>query len=76
MTLADPPDRRVAGHLPEGFDAVRQEQGTAAKSRGRERRFRAGVAATDNDDLKLLGEEHLGRAEFYVMVPRETMAVG
>ena len=58
MTLADPADRRVATHLPQRFDVVRQQQRRHAHARTRQCRLGAGVAAADHDDLELLGKPH------------------
>jgi hypothetical protein len=52
VALADPTDRRVAGHLPQGLDAVRQQQRAPAHAGGGERGLGAGVAATDHDDVE------------------------
>ncbi len=49
MPLADAADRRVARHLPQGLDAVGEEQGAAAQPGAGERRLGAGVATTDNN---------------------------
>ena len=58
VPLADAADRRVAGHLAERLDAVRQQQRLAAHPRGGERRLGAGVAAADDDDVETLREFH------------------
>ena len=64
MPFADAADRRVARHLPEGFDAVREQQRAPADTRCSKRGFRTGMATADNDDLEFLRETH-GGAEFY-----------
>jgi len=61
MPLADATDRRIARHRPQGFDVVRQQQRLHAHARGGERRFGAGVTATDNDDFERFREFHDGR---------------
>ena len=53
MSLADAADGRIAAHLPDGFDVVREQQRTCAGARRRERGFGAGVAATDHDHVEL-----------------------
>jgi hypothetical protein len=52
VALADAADGRVATHLPERFDVVREHQRRAAHPRGSQRRFRAGMASTNYDDVK------------------------
>ena len=51
MPFADAADRRVAGHLPEGFDIVGEQQRLRAHAGGSQRSFRTGVAAADDDDV-------------------------
>ena len=58
MAFADAANRGVAAHLPQGLDVVRQEQRFAAHARSRQRSLAPGVAAADDDDVKLLGIEH------------------
>src|SRR5437868_12291196 len=64
MPFADAADRWVARHLPEGFDAVREQERAPADTRCSKRGFRAGMATADNDDLEFLRETH-GGAGFY-----------
>jgi hypothetical protein len=52
VALADAPDRGIAGHLTQGFDAVGQQQGTASHARTGQRRLGTGMAATDYDYIK------------------------
>src|SRR5690606_3726854 len=54
MALADSANGWIAAHLPNGFDAVGQQQGTRTTARRRQRRLGAGMAATDDDDLEIL----------------------
>ena len=54
VSLADPADRRIARHLAQCFDAVREQERLAPHSRAGERSFGAGVAAADDDDIKFL----------------------
>ena len=49
MAFADAADGRVTRHLPQRFDAVRQQQGVATHARGSKRGFAASVPATDNN---------------------------
>jgi hypothetical protein len=58
VTLADASDGRIAGHLAQGFDAVREEEGAAARARRRKRSLRAGVTAAYNDDIELRWKLH------------------
>src|SRR5690606_4496898 len=55
MRLADPADRRVAAHLAEGLDVLRDEQRLDAHARGRKRRLGAGMAAADDDAAETVG---------------------
>ena len=55
VALADAADGRIAAHLPERFDVVRQQQRARAHARGRERGFGAGMAAADDDDVEFRG---------------------
>ena len=58
VALADAPDRRIAAHLPERLDVVREQQRAPAHARGRERRLGARVAAADHDHVEFCGETH------------------
>ena len=58
VSLADPPDGRVAAHLPEGFDALREQQRLRPRPRRGERRLGAGVAPADDDDVECSVVEH------------------
>src|SRR5690606_26263139 len=58
VALADPADRRVAGHLAERLDAAREQQRGRAGARGGERGLRAGMAAADDDHRETLLEIH------------------
>ena len=49
VAFADAADRRVARHLPQRFDVVRQQQRRAAHARAGQRRLGAGMAAADDD---------------------------
>ena len=58
MPLADAADRRIAGHLPQCFDAVGEKQRLASHPRARERGLGPGVAAADDNDIVLRSEDH------------------
>ncbi len=58
VPLADAADRRIAAHLPERLDVVRQQQRRAAHASGRERSLGSGMAAADHDDVEFLGVDH------------------
>ena len=58
VPLADPADRRVAAHLAQRFDVVRQQQRGAPHPRRRQRGLSAGMTAADDDDVEFLGMEH------------------
>ena len=58
VTLADSADRRVAAHRAQRLDVVRQQQGSRAHAGRGQCRFGAGVAATDHDDVEMVGESH------------------
>ena len=58
MPLTDTANGRVAAHLPQRLDALRQQQGARTHPRGRQRRLGAGMAAADDDDVKGSGEAH------------------
>jgi hypothetical protein len=53
VALADAPDGRVATHLPQRFQAVRQQQGVATHASSGQRGFGAGMASADDDHIKL-----------------------
>ena len=51
MALAEPADRRIAGHFADGFELVRDQQRLRAPPGRRRRRFAARMAAADHDDI-------------------------
>ena len=63
MPLADAPDRRVARHLPQRLDVLRQQQGPRAAARSRECGLGTGMAATDHDHIKLVVLRHAATRE-------------
>ncbi len=58
VALADATDGRVAGHLAQRFDVVREQQRGAAHPRGRKRGLGARMAAADDNHLETLLEVH------------------
>ncbi len=56
MALADAADRRIARHLTQRFQAVRQQQRLAAHARSRQRGLGSGVAAAHHNHIKTLGK--------------------
>ena len=60
VPLADPADGRVAAHLPESFDALREQQRLRPGPRRGERRLGAGMAAADDDHVECPVVEHGG----------------
>ena len=58
VPLADATDRRVARHLPQSLDVVRQQQCLAPHAGRSQRRLGAGMAATDDDNVKNIRELH------------------
>ena len=52
MALAEPADRGIAGHRPDGREAVGDQRRLRAHARGGARGFAAGVAAADDDDVE------------------------
>ena len=52
VAFPDAADRRIARHLPQRLDVVRQQQRRTAHTSRRERRFGAGVTSADNDNVK------------------------
>ncbi len=52
MALAEPADRRIAGHRADGREFVRHQRGFGAHPGRRSRGFAAGVAAADDDNVE------------------------
>ena len=61
MALAEPADRRIAGHRADGREPVRDQRGRRAHARSRGRGLAAGVPAADHDDV----ESCVHRRSFY-----------
>ena len=59
MPFADTADRRVATHLAQGFDVVRQQQRLATHACTRQRRLGASMPAAHNDHIKMLRIKHV-----------------
>jgi hypothetical protein len=55
VALADAADRRVAAHLTERCDLLRDQKRVGTGARGSQRGFRSGVTAADHDDIEPLG---------------------
>src|SRR5258708_18380686 len=58
MALADAADRRIAAHLPQRLDVVREQQRLLAHTRGSERGLGACVTTADHDDVECFAETH------------------
>ena len=52
MAFADTADRRIAAHLPDCFDVLRQQRRARTHASRRTGGFRPGVATTDDNDIK------------------------
>ena len=52
MALAEPADRRIAGHRADGREPVRDQRRARAHARSRSRSLAAGMAAADHDDIE------------------------
>ena len=58
MALANATDRRVATHLPQGLDVVREQQRARSHARSRQRGLGAGMATADDDHVEFVGVQH------------------
>src|SRR5207248_1972465 len=58
VPFANAADRRIARHLAERLDAVREQQGATPHTRRSQCAFGAGMATTDDDDVEFLGKLH------------------
>src|SRR5690606_13929300 len=52
MALAEAANGRIAGHLANGFNLMRDQKRRRPKSRGGRRRLAARMAAADHNDIK------------------------
>ena len=59
MPLANTANRRVATHLPQRFDILREQQNLTSGSRGGQSSLGPGMPAAHHDHIKLLGKKHL-----------------
>ena len=59
MPLADAADRRIARHLPQGLDAVGQQQGAAAHAGAGERGLGAGMATANHNYIIFINHLHI-----------------
>ena len=57
MALAEPADRRIAGHRPDGGESVRQQRSPRTHARSRSRGLAARVASADDDDSEVAHED-------------------
>jgi hypothetical protein len=58
MPLPDPANGRIAGHLPQGLDRMRQQQRARARTRCRKGGLSAGMATAHHYDVEALGIVH------------------
>ena len=58
MAFADAAYRRVARHLTQRFDVMREQQRTPAHARAGKRRLGAGMTAANHDYVKFFREMH------------------
>lgn len=58
VTLPDTTDRRIAGHLAQGFDVVGQQQGLGTHAGSSQCRFSTGMASADDDHVKVVRIVH------------------
>jgi hypothetical protein len=62
VTLADATDGRVAAHLPQRLDGLREQQRARSHAGSRQRGFGAGMPATHHDYVKIARRCHLNHA--------------
>ena len=60
MAFANAANRRIAAHLAEGFDVVRQQERRVTHARRSQSGFGAGMTAAYDDYVKFCGKEHRG----------------
>jgi len=58
MGLADSSNRRIAGHLSESFDVVRDQQGANTHAGSSERCLGTCMATAHHDDVVCFREDH------------------
>ena len=77
VAFTDATNGGITGHLAQGIDTVSQQQGTAAHTRRSQAGLGAGMATTDNDDIKLLLVLHyLGPRVLHLLVARGAIIRG
>src|SRR5690606_31241002 len=69
MGFADTPDGGIAGHLPQGFHVMADEQGAGAGTGGSQSGLCSGVATADHDDVVAVLECHADPARGGLSVP-------
>jgi len=52
VALAQPPDRRIAGHRADGGELMRDQRALGAHARGGSRRLASSMAAAYNDNIE------------------------
>jgi hypothetical protein len=58
MAFSDTADRRIARHLPQGVEAVGQEQGRTSHTGSGKCRFGPGMPSTDYDNIIFISDLH------------------
>ena len=58
MSLANSANSGIAAHLPERFNILRQQQGSAPQARGCQRSLRPGMTAPHDNDVKRIRKPH------------------
>ena len=61
MPLADTADRRVTTHRPERIEVMGEQQRLCTHARAGQRRLSAGMATADDDHVKTVRKQHLGK---------------
>ena len=69
VSLTDAANRRVAAHLSQRGDVLRQQQRPRTGTRGGKACFRTGVAATDNDDVESIIRGHWSKIDQLLGAP-------
>src|SRR5690606_35534034 len=63
MPLTDAADGGIAAHLPECFDALREQQRAHADPSRGQGGLGPGMAAADDDDIEMIGKTHGSRSD-------------
>jgi hypothetical protein len=61
MSFANAPYRRIAGHLAQRLDVVRQKQGFLTHAGRHKCSLRPGVTTSNDNDIKFSGKIHRNR---------------